>query len=42
VWWLVAVSAIGLAAIVRAFSTRVLVRFLALGVIATIAIGWLR
>ena len=41
-WWLVAVSAIGVAAVVRAFSTRVLVRFLAAGAAAVLLVGWLR
>jgi len=41
-WWLVAVSAIGVAAVVRAFGTRVLVRFLAAGAAAVLLIGWLR
>lgn len=41
-WWLVCVSAIGVASIVRAFSTRVLVRFLAVGVAAVLLAGWLR
>ncbi len=41
-WWLVAVSAIGVAAVVRAFGTRVLVRFLAAGAAAVLLVGWLR
>jgi mannose/fructose/N-acetylgalactosamine-specific phosphotransferase system component IIC len=41
-WWLVCVAVIGVAAVVRAFSTRVLVRFLALGALATLLVGWLR
>lgn len=41
-WWLICVSAIGVAAVVRAFSTRILVRFLALGAIAVVVGAWLR
>jgi mannose/fructose/N-acetylgalactosamine-specific phosphotransferase system component IIC len=41
-WWLICVSAIGIAAVVRAFSTRVLIRFLALGALVTLVVGWLR
>ena len=41
-WWLMAVSALGVAAVLRAFGTRVLVRFLAAGVAAVLLIGWLR
>lgn len=41
-WWLACVAAIGLAAIVRAFGTRVLVRFLMVGVVAVLVVGWLR
>jgi mannose/fructose/N-acetylgalactosamine-specific phosphotransferase system component IIC len=41
-WWLICVSAIGVAAVLRAFGTRVLVRFLALGAAATLLVGWLR
>ncbi len=42
VWWLVCVSAIGAASIMRAFSTRWMVRFLAAGAFAAALIGWLR
>lgn len=41
-WWLMTVSALGVAAVLRAFSTRVLVRFLAAGAAAVLLIGWLR
>ena len=41
-WWLVCVSAIGVASVVRAFRTRALVRFLVLGAVAMTALGWLR
>ena len=41
-WWLVTVSALGVAAVLRAFGTRVLVRFLAAGAAAVLLIGWLR
>ncbi len=41
-WWLVCVAAIGVASIVRAFSTRVLVRFLAVGFGVALLVGWLR
>lgn len=41
-WWLACVSAIGLAAIVRAFGTRVLVRFLLVGMVSVLVVGWLR
>lgn len=41
-WWLVCVAAVGVAAIVRAFSTRILVRFLVLGAIAVTLGAWLR
>ena len=41
-WWLACVAAIGVAAIVRAFSTRVLVRFLLVGVATVLVVGWLR
>jgi mannose/fructose/N-acetylgalactosamine-specific phosphotransferase system component IIC len=42
VWWLACVAAIGLAAVVRAFGTRVLVRFLVVGVVAVLVVGWFR
>jgi len=42
VWWLACVSAIGMASIMRAFSTRWMVRFLAAGAVAVALIGWLR
>jgi len=42
VWWLACVSAIGIASIARAFGTRVLVRYLVLGVAAVLVVGWLR
>lgn len=42
VWWLGCVSAIGVAAMARAFSTRALVRFLVLGGVAVAVVGWLR
>lgn len=42
VWWLACVSAIGVAAIARAFGTRALVRYLVLGVVAVVVVGWLR
>jgi fructoselysine/glucoselysine PTS system EIIC component len=41
-WWLMTVSALGVAAVLRAFGTRVLVRFLAAGAAAVLLIGWLR
>ncbi|HEU4930279.1 MAG TPA: hypothetical protein VFU38_10665, partial [Candidatus Krumholzibacteria bacterium] len=41
-WWLMTVSALGVAATLRAFGTRVLVRFLAAGAAAVLLIGWLR
>jgi mannose/fructose/N-acetylgalactosamine-specific phosphotransferase system component IIC len=41
-WWLACVSAVGLSAIVRAFSTRALIRYLVLGTVATLVVGWLR
>jgi mannose/fructose/N-acetylgalactosamine-specific phosphotransferase system component IIC len=42
VWWLACVAAIGVAAVVRAFSTRPLIRFLVLGAVAVVVVGWLR
>jgi mannose/fructose/N-acetylgalactosamine-specific phosphotransferase system component IIC len=41
-WWLSCVAAIGIASIMRAFGTRVLVRFLAAGAAAVALVGWLR
>lgn len=41
-WWLMTVSALGVAAVLRAFGTRVLVRFLAAGAVLVLLIGWLR
>ncbi len=40
-WWLIGVSALGVAAILRAFGTRVLVRFLAAGAAVVLLVGWL-
>ncbi len=42
VWWLACVGALGLAAIVRAFGTRALVRYVVVGAAAVWIAGWLR
>jgi mannose/fructose/N-acetylgalactosamine-specific phosphotransferase system component IIC len=41
-WWLACVAAIGVAAIARAFGTRALFRYLVLGAVAVVVVGWLR
>jgi hypothetical protein len=41
-WWLACVSAIGIAAIARAFGTRALVRYLVLGAAVVLVLGWWR
>jgi mannose/fructose/N-acetylgalactosamine-specific phosphotransferase system component IIC len=40
-WWLVGVSAIGVATIARAFGTRSLARYLVLGAAGVLVAGWL-
>jgi mannose/fructose/N-acetylgalactosamine-specific phosphotransferase system component IIC len=40
-WWLACVSAIGVAAVARAFGTRALFRYLVLGAVAVVVVGWL-